>query len=419
MKLISRAVAALLPLLLAACLSQTSAPSTAPANVTVTAGESRVVLTWDSVPGLTYWIFYKEGSSVSKDDPTALIYYDATTPPFIFPGLTNDTQYSFVIAASDDNSKTGPASDIVSAIPRLLSPAVDWTVGTPFTANTLRGITLGLGNTTYVTVGDAATVFYATHDYTEPEGVTADPGWVAVETTALPDGYIANLRAITYGDALFIALGDDGSIISSADAVTWDAGTAVGSAGMRSLARGTGGTYIAVGDGGVIYKNTASGITGTTAWTAQTSNTSSNLYGVSYVNSTFIAVGAGGVLLTSDDNGDTWIVQTSNTTNDLYQVAYDDVSTYVAVGDNGTIISSADATTWTLASTPITEHLRTICFGPDEQFIAAGTAGILAYSATGADPWALANAGSNDLNSIVPADVFIAVGAGGANVSGK
>jgi photosystem II stability/assembly factor-like uncharacterized protein len=141
------------------------------------------------------------------------------------------------------------------------------------------------------------------------------------------------------------------------------------------------------------------------------------------VNGLFVAVGAAGTLLTSTD-GLTWTAQTSNTNNSLRHVAFGvpsaGVGTYVAVGDAGTIVSSTDASNWTSQSNPTTHSFYSVCFGPDLQFIAAGTAGTLAYSTAGTDgSWSVGNAGSIDLYAIAPADVFIAVGAAGANVSGK
>jgi len=280
-----------------------------------------------------------------------------------------------------------------------------------------------LGNNTFVAVGNAATVFTAEHNYTSPGGVTVPAtgtvnGWSAA--TTLPGGYSADLSAVIYDGARFVALGrTDGSIITSTDADTWTAGTSIGIADMNALAYGAGTTYIAVGNGGVIYKNTTAGVTG--AWTVKTSGTTNNLYGVSYVNGIFVAVGAGGVLLTSTD-GDTWTLQTSNTSNDLHDIAFG-ASTYVAVGDAGTIVSSTDTATWALQTNPTvpaSQNLRTICFGPDAQFIAAGTTGTIVYSTTGlATSWSASNAGSSALNSIAPSDVFIAVGDDGAYVSAK
>jgi len=121
MNIISRAVAALLPLLLAACLNQTSAPSAAPTNFTVTPGESRVILNWTSEPSLIYWVYYKEGNTVSKDDFTSIHY--KVTAPVVIGNLTNGTQYAFLVTARDANSKTEPASDVVTATPRLISAA--------------------------------------------------------------------------------------------------------------------------------------------------------------------------------------------------------------------------------------------------------------------------------------------------------
>jgi len=120
----------------------------------------------------------------------------------------------------------------------------------------------------------------------------------------------------------------------------------------------------------------------------------------------------------------TWTAQTSNINNSLRHVAYGVSSSaegnYVAVGDAGTIVSSPDALTWTSQTIPTTQSFYSVCFGPDLQFIAVGTAGTLEYSTSGADgSWSVANAGSIDLYSIVPGDVFIAVGAAGSNISGK
>jgi len=190
---------------------------------------------------------------------------------------------------------------------------------------------------------------------------------------------------------------------------------------MNALAYGSGPIYVAVGAGGKIYRNTTGGLTG--AWTEESTGTVQDLYGVSYVNGLFVAVGAGGTLLTSPD-GITWTAQTSNTNNSLRHVAYgvssSTVGNYVAVGDAGTIVSSPDALTWTSQTIPTTQSFYSVCFGPDLQFIAVGTAGTLAYSSSGADgSWSVANAGSIDLYSIAPGDVFIAVGAAGSNVSGK
>lgn len=411
---IPRAVILLLGLLLAACQSQNSAPTSAPANFTVTPGENRAVLTWDTVPGLTYWVYYKAGSSVTTGDYTFI--GTGVTSPAVITGLLNNTQYAFIVNASDKDSKTGPTTPVLTATPRLLGPSVPWTVGTQLSSNSFNGI--AFNGSHYVAVGDAATIFTAPHSYTSTGGVTA---WSQVGS--LPIGAGTNLNSVVYDGSEFVALGDDGSITLSGDLVNWVSRTAItGAPTMNALAYGSGPIYVAVGAGGAIYRNTTGGLTG--AWAAVSSGTGQDLYGVSYVNGMFIAVGAAGTLLTSPD-GMTWTAQTSKTSSSLRHVAYGvpsstGVGTYVAVGDAGAIVSSSDATTWTAQSIPSTQSFYSVCFGPDLQFIAVGTAGTVMYSTTGADgSWSVGNAGSVDLYSIVPADVFIAVGAAGANVSGK
>ena len=403
-----------------ACKGQSSQPSAAPSNFTVTPGENRVTLTWDAQPNLTYWAFYKAGSSVSTNDTNATIIPGISSSPTVVLSLVNGTQYSFVINAHNNNSKGGPNTSVVTVTPRLLSPDVPWTIGQNFTGNALRGI--AFGNNFYVTAGDGGSVFTAAFNYTDAGGVT---GWI--QPTTLPTNAATNFTSVIYDGARFLALAADGSIIrsnSNSDVATWvSGGPIVGAPTMNALAYGAG-IYIAVGDGGTIERNTNILDTSAGAWSPQTSGTIQDLYGVSYLNGQFIAVGAGGTLLTSPD-GVTWTARASNTNNNLRQVAYGVISTtligtYVAVGDAGTIVSSTDAANWTSQTIPTTQSFYSICFGPDLQFIAAGTNGTLAYSVTGADgTWAVGNAGSVDLYSIAPADVFIAVGAAGTNVSGK
>jgi hypothetical protein len=411
---IARVTVAFLPLLLAACLSQSSAPSTAPANFSVTAGENRVVLSWDNEPGLSYWVYYKAGSSVTTGDHDFI--NTGYTSPAVITGLVNGTQYAFIVNASNNGSKTGPTTPVLTATPRLLGPSVPWTAGTQLSSNAINSV--AFNNSNFVAVGDAATVFTAPYSYTSVGGVTA---WT--QATNLPIASGTNLRATLYDGSEFVLLGDDGSITITGDLVNWLARTAItGAPQMNALAYAGGPIYVAVGAGGKIYRNTASGLT--SAWTEESSGTVQDLYGISYVNGLFVAVGANGTLLTSSD-GIAWTAQTSNTNNSLRSVAYGiptgGVGTYVAVGDAGTIVSSSDAVNWTPQTTiPTTQSFYSVCFGPDLQFIAVGTAGTIAYSTTGEDgSWSVGNSGSIDLYSIVPGNVFIAVGAAGSNVSGK
>lgn len=72
-------------------------------------------------------------------------------------------------------------------------------------------------------------------------------------------------------------------------------------------------------------------------WTLR--NSTANMYGVSWCATQFVAVGAGGAILTSL-NGTTWTARTSGVANDLYGVAeYNGV--ILAVGSGGRVLRSS------------------------------------------------------------------------------
>lgn len=110
------------------------------------------------------------------------------------------------------------------------------------------------------------------------------------------------------------------------------------------------GRYTAVGDNGSIYvwkygeavfsKLTLSGV-GT-----------ANLNSIISTGNGFLVVGNNGIILTSE-NGDSWTISTSNTTNNLYAVTwFEDRGEYICVGDHGTMLRSSNGQSWTSLSTP-------------------------------------------------------------------
>jgi hypothetical protein len=73
-------------------------------------------------------------------------------------------------------------------------------------------------------------------------------------------------------------------------------------------------------------------------WTQRASVADNGLYGVTYGNGLFVAVGDVGTILTSP-NGVRSTEQASGTSNSLYGVAYGN-GTFVAVGEDGAILTS-------------------------------------------------------------------------------
>ncbi len=94
---------------------------------------------------------------------------------------------------------------------------------------------------------------------------------------------------------------------------------------------------------------------GVRRWSAQTSGTTSDLVGVSFVDQSHgWAVGHGGTILATTDGGATWSAQTSGTTQLLWGVSFVDQSHGWAVGLGDTILATTDGgATWSAQSSPI------------------------------------------------------------------
>jgi photosystem II stability/assembly factor-like uncharacterized protein len=409
------------------CHRQADAPGDAPGNLQVDPGEGRVTVRWNQLPGLTYWIFFQAGASVTPAAPGVPLIFDVQSPRVVagLANLANDTQYAFVMNATNQDSKAGPSTPVVLGSTRLAGKI--WTPGVPLAPQNLNSVALatvavsGISTSRLVAVGNAGTLLAGDLNYTStnPPGVTA---WTSA--TSIPSGFVSSLSAVMFSGSQFIALGTDGSILTSADGNTWILSTnPVPSGGMNSIALGTVSgalIYVAVGDGGKIFTSPD-----LTAWTQATSNTTSVLFNVSFPKDTFVATGAGGALLTSPD-GSTWTVQNSTVSTALRGAAFGTGSTaasaaYVVVGDAGTVLTSINGTDWTPATTPPppSQSLRSIAFG--SRFVAVGLGGAVSFSDDGTT-WQLPSVGPgpSDLNSVVftPA-MYVAVGASGAYVVSK
>ena len=81
--------------------------------VTALAGDGMVTLSWAAVTtASSYYVYYNAGSSASKTDSRI----SSASSPKSVTGLTNSTQYAFVVTALNSMGE-GPASEIVTATP--------------------------------------------------------------------------------------------------------------------------------------------------------------------------------------------------------------------------------------------------------------------------------------------------------------
>ena len=371
-------------LLLSGCLSKD--PAAPPATVTVKAGESSAIVSWEADPAVEYWLFFAPKSVAPTTTDMSRGWTDllggsviirAKSPATVI-NLVNDTEYVFTVNGRVDGGPGGKGAPLTYATPRA--------AGTQWSASTS------------------------------------------------PLNAAQGLRAATYG-GVYVAAGLGGALVTSADGVTY---ATVNSTTNRQLNGATFlGGYKLVGDGGTILTS-ADAIT----WASQTSNTTNHLYGVGTNGlTTTVAVGAAGTILTSSD-GLTWKPVVSNTSNDLYAVAYSNLNggLWIAVGAGGVILKSPDADAWTPVNmnsgTPadlrgVSYALLPLATGQTtatSAFVAVGAGGTILTSADGSN-WIRSTAtinsktGTNlssiNWNAVTYGKQFVVVGSGGNILTSK
>lgn len=177
-----------------------------------------------------------------------------------------------------------------------------------------------------------------------------------------------NLWGVTYGDGKFIAVGDQGTIISSDNGSNWVIQSSGVSATLRSVTYAAG-RFAACGDGGTIIIST-NGVD----WSVQDSKTSNGLSAITYGNGTYVVVGPGAFSATSPD-GSNWTPAGSGLTGDLFGVAYGN-GLFISVGstaarDSGLMFSSTDGASWQ-QETSRGKSLDAACSGAGT-FVVGGT----------------------------------------------
>lgn len=279
---------------------------------------------------------------------------------------------------------------MMSIVPSTLhaDPLDNWHGRNPApTGNDLNQVTYG--NNIFVAVGASGTII------TSADGIT----W-----TVRNSGTTNALNGIVYGGS-FVVVGASGTIITSADGITWTARTSGTANALAGVAYGNG-TFVAVGASGTALSS-ADGIT----WTTRVSGTANALNGATYANSTFVVAGASGTVLTSA-NGAAWAAQVSGTTKDLNGVIFGG-SNFVTVGSSGTVRISADGITWSSTSPGTTNALNGVTYGGNS-FVSVGISGTAQTSPDGFT-WTERSPGtSNTLNGAAyGGNIYVAVGISG------
>jgi hypothetical protein len=174
-----------------------------------------------------------------------------------------------------------------------------------------------------------------------------------------------HLSRVTWTGTRFIAVGEQGSIVTSADGVEWMAETSGTTADLRGVAH-RGGSTVAVGLAGTIVVSHSQGV-----WAAATSPAVTDLGSVAAGARQWVVVGHGGTVLISSD-GDSWHEQDAGTSADLYQVAAADYG-FITVGGSIMLAAGTDGTGWQTVSPPTASDLHDVLVRPGVELVSSST----------------------------------------------
>lgn len=270
-----------------------------------------------------------------------------------------------------------------------------WSAVDPeFGTTAIRALTFG--NDVYVAGGTSGVLTTSTDAIT----------W----TTRNPSFGTSNINALTFGDGVYVAGGDSGTLTTSTDAITWTTRTSGFSTNqIRGLDFGDG-IYLAGGEG-----NTVTASTDAITWTTRSAGFTNWINDFAYGNSTYVGVAFSGLLRTSTDTI-TWTSRTSGFggSDAIYGVAFGD-NLFVAGGNAGIISTSTDGITWTTRTSGFAGTLiEDVKFG-DGEFVAVGQSGKMTSSTDGIT-WTSRTSqfGTTIIRAVVYGDnLFVAAGDGG------
>lgn len=201
---------------------------------------------------------------------------------------------------------------------------------------------------------------------TSPDGLT----WTPRLDTFGASGVVTG---IAYGGGVYVSVGNDNdglpAVETSADGITWTAGTITGFGSGAGLIAGIAfgaGIFVVVGNDGTdpVLASSPDGIT----WTTRTSGFSagSTILSVAFGNSVFVAGGipATGNSISTSSNGTVWTTRSNGLTSAEAVTASG--SLLIAGGTNGAsprVVSSPTGVTWTNRTAALTGDTTGAGFG--------------------------------------------------------
>ncbi len=232
------------------------------------------------------------------------------------------------------------------------------------------------------------------------------------------------LNGVAYGNGLFVAVGNETTILTSLNGRDWTARSAGTIAPKLSSAAYKNGRYVLGGGEGALIRSSTDGIN----WTNGLSTIGiEHIHGIAYGYGLFVAVGNGehgaGYILTCS-NGLDWTSQNVPTTNTLFGIApaigannngWAD-NLFVAVGDRGAIITSTNGVDWALRNSGTTVTLRAVVF--QGRFLVGGDSGTVLKSSDGIS-WPPAAPTSFSIRGLASSGSGAIVAVGSYSTSGR
>lgn len=198
--------------------------------------------------------------------------------------------------------------------------------------------------------------------------ISSDYGktWTSAKTNTY-----RNLNSVIYVNGKYLAVGGEGTIISSADKTTWIPAKSGTQDSLKSIVYDGKSKYVAVGSGGKIF-NSTNGET----WIPTNSGTTSDLWAITYDGKEqYVAVGVDETIMTSKDDGNTWTkVKNLPEYSFFTSVVYDGKVKYTAVGLDGIMLMSLDkGETWTKVDIPSNRrNLYSIAYDGKGHYVVLG-----------------------------------------------
>ncbi|MBX3736384.1 MAG: immunoglobulin domain-containing protein [Candidatus Didemnitutus sp.] len=157
-----------------------------------------------------------------------------------------------------------------------------------------------------------------------------------------------DLNAVAVGAGIFVAVGNHGAILTSANGSDWSRPTSPTSADLRSVVHGAG-RFVAVGDGGTVLTS-ANG----SEWTVQPAMTAENINAAAYADGRFVIAGARGFVATAAD-GLNWTPSDTGQSTIDYTYATAGESKWL-VGNSAFYATTTDGQHWNPRENPIRNH---------------------------------------------------------------